>query len=476
MRVGLAAILAFALLGLAGGSAFAQAGSGIGSGRATGSDVAGLMRDIRQLVEAERAFNRRNDLVDREGMLSRERQNQIFGLTEEIPVGSEETGLTADLALGARRWWIDHVLQPALNIAANPAASCGVAREMLQRILVLERQAQVLGLEEARFGYMGDSDSILGRAAIVVQQRCLAEAYDECMDTGNGRALFKFVGAFRLVDVDPGVLEQAAYLFRRCTVYSLVYHLELDSAVRDVRQSVIADGSYRLLFSAEEGDALTRLATGVWSGPTPREMAAPNVVLSALDCGVAAVSCDLDEPPFGGLAHGRLTMTRYAQPQQIIRIVVETPEERLIGGRIVIEDEPCGGGAGPGGCSEGEDLAAFSFAPPDFITLARLRPGYGPLTRAGPGSDIYYLATRSTGEDLLTIGPWTREGYPLLFTTAVDRTERLPGTRGGLFQAHVRGTFELRHRPDLYPPEEIVPEYELAPNQEPERPPRIPLH
>jgi hypothetical protein len=35
--------------------------------------------------------------------------------------------------------------------------------------------------------------------------------------------------------------------------------------------------------------------------------------------------------------------------------------------------------------------------------------------------------------------------------------------------------FELVHRPDLYPPEEIVPKWELTPSPEEPQPPRKPL-
>lgn len=479
MRAALAAVLAFAICGLCDSAAFAQVGGhGIGSGRATANDVVTLSRDLAKVLNAERALAwERNPEASRsnvEAALSLDGQRQILG--------DEGDGSQGDLALSMRRWWIDHVLQPALDIAANPAASCGLATQMLRRILVLERQAQVLGLEEARFGDFGDGDSILGRAFLLLQRRCLAEAFDECMETGNGKALINFVGSFRSIEGDPLLVEQAVYLFRRCTVYSIVYHLELDGAVRDIRQSIVADGSFRLLFSSDEdGDATTRLPNGVWSGPLPQDMASPNVLLSALNCGAAAVSCDLDEAPFGGLVSGRVSMTRHTRPQTI-RVVTETQLERSAGvGRVVIENDSCGAGSDgqplvqpPEGCREGESVAIISFAPPDFITMARLRPGYGPLTRAGPGSDIYYLATASTGADPATMGAWTREGYPLLFTAAVDRTEVLPGTRGGTYHAHLRATFELRHRPDLYPPEEIQPANEL-PAERPEAPARIPL-
>ncbi|MFT3723645.1 MAG: hypothetical protein QM773_08680 [Hyphomonadaceae bacterium] len=478
MRKALAAILTLATFAVLPGTAAGQVGGyGIGSGRASPADVAALARDIARVLSAEQALGAtvgKDILQNEQKVLSEERQRQLLYEEDADGDGVYDKGPQGDLATDRRKWWVERVLQPALDIASNPAASCPLASKMLQRILVLERQAQVIGLDgDERYGDFGDGDSILGRAFQLLQDRCLAEAYDECLETGNGKSLIDFIAGFRMVELDPKVAQQAVYFFRRCTVYSIVYHLELDGTVGPIHETVVLDGSYRLLFESEGADALTRLATGYWFGPRPQDMMSPNVLLSSLNCGAGAVSCEIEDSPIGGMARGRLSLERFTHPQTF-RIVATTELQKALGGRVIVEPEPCPGGeAQPAeGCKEGENLAAFHFEPPDFHAMAQMRPGSGPITRQGPSSDIYYYATGSNMQDPPALEEWTHEGYPLLFTGKIEQTRSLPGGRGVFYKAHVTGTFEIRHRPDLFPPEEIDAELEFPKKLEP--PPRIP--
>jgi hypothetical protein len=457
-------------------------GRGVVSGRATAADALTLQRDFEKVIRAERAFN----LVQRDGaesVLLTERQKRLLGATGDLPQGSEQLETEADLALASRNWWVKHVLQPALDVAANPAAGCDVAIGMLQRILELEKQAQIIGLEGARFGDFGDSDSIIGRALRIVQRRCLVEAYDECLDTGNGRV---FGDVIRQLEFLPNADLQAhaEYLLERCTVYSVTYHLELDDTIADNRRSIVADGSYRLLFSAEGDGPITRLSRGSsWAGPREQDRRSSNVVLTSASCGRAAVSCELEESPVDGLARLRLSQ-KHRPTETRVLLVQETLVDRAYGGRVVVEWLRCDGAGGrtwvrappprEARCTEGEDSGAMEFEPPSFEYLAEYRPNYGPLTGVGPNDSIFYMATQSGGDALYTVDQWERVGHPLLFTATIERTGTGMGLRGG-FRSHVRGAFSLTHRPDLFPPDRIKPEYELSRNETPERPPRLPL-
>jgi len=455
-------------------------GRGVVAGRASPADVLALHRDFQRVIRAERAFNL-NQRGGAEDVLLTERQKRILGATEELPQGSNLLETEADLAVAAQNWWVKYVLQPALDVAANPAAGCQVARQMLGKILDLERQAQVMGMEGARFGDFGDSGSILGRALRILQRRCLVEAYDECLDTGNGRA---FVDVIRQLDFLPsgeGLQEHAEYLFRRCTVYTVTYHLQLNDMIADTQRSIVADGSYRLLFFAQGADVLTRLGTGVWAGPRDEGRGFSNVVLTSASCGRAAVSCELDESPADGLARLRLQQKHKPTDTRVL-LVQETELDRAYGGRVVVEWLRCAAGAREwvrappprdARCTDGEDRGDMEFSPPSFEYLAEYRPNYGPLTGAGPSGAMIALAMGPGRDGPPLVDQWERVGHPLLFTAGIDRTARGAGPRG-TFSARVRGTFALHHRPDLYPPDEINPEFELSRDEVPEQP-RIPL-
>ena len=81
---------------------------------------------------------------------------------------------------------------------------------MLGRIVKMEHQAQIIGLAGLSFGGLGDSRSILGQAFSLARYRCQAEAFDECMATGNGQALIIAMGDWgRQIRITSPELEEA---------------------------------------------------------------------------------------------------------------------------------------------------------------------------------------------------------------------------------------------------------------------------
>ena len=170
-------------------------------------------------------------------------------------MGSDEEPGFGEGALSSREFWVKNVLQPAFDIMANPAATCELARSMLGRIVKMEHQAQIIGLAGLSFGDLGNPSSILGQAFSLARYRCLAEAFDECMSTGNGQALIMAMSEWgRQIKITSPELEEAwerqvAYLFRRCTVYKLSYNMKLQD--RTTRESSVVVGSFTLLFKTE---------------------------------------------------------------------------------------------------------------------------------------------------------------------------------------------------------------------------------
>lgn len=183
-----------------------------------------------------------------------------------------------------------------------------------------------------------------------------------------------------------------------------------------------------------------------------------------------------------GLARLRLQQKHKPADTRVL-LVQETAADRAYGGRVVVEWLRCAGGAREwvralpprdARCTDGDDRGELEFAPPSFKYLARYRPNYGPLTGAGPAGAMISLAMGSGRNGPSDVDQWERVGHPLLFTAAIDRTARRAGPRGASI-THVRGTFALHHRPDLFPPDEIQPEFELPRDEVPEPAPRIPL-
>jgi hypothetical protein len=89
-----------------------------------------------------------------------------------------------------------------------------------------------------------------------------------------------------------------------------------------------------------------------------------------------------------------------------------------------------------------------------------------------PGSSSVFLAAHAktaaeTG--LVSVPGWKRRGYPVLFETTISDSRKIDGAR---YSDETK--FELVHRPDRFPPEQIVPKWELPfPSSQPETP-RVP--
>jgi hypothetical protein len=443
-------------------AAWAQAGD---ASRATDADRVQLARDIGRLVVAENRFAMHSGAPgwlktprsDATKQISMDRQRQLLGVDEHLDPKA--------LAEEIRAWWVKHVLQPALDVAANPAASCEITMDILSRILTLQRQGQLLGLDDETFGDFGNSESVLSRALNAAKERCLAQAFDECLATGNGEALKDLVGKFgRQLEI-LGLPEQAeqfagrgGYLFRRCCVYKLIYHIE--TRTPDINLSVV-DGSFTLLFEPAEGEPIRGLTLGQWLAHQEKERA-PDVQLTSIDCRQPWNSDPLltcgpgATPSIRGQAFGQVELRR-TFTKQIIE-TVEDPKDFFNPVIRILFGPPQ---------TKGQNQVTLDFLPsllqvPMVVTKKGTRLFTG-MTAAG--HELLYINEES-GPIMLRLQGWRRDGYPTLFRADMP-VKGAKGSRGD-------HRFELVHRPDLFPPDQIVADWEVSAPVRPEPPPRIP--
>ncbi len=276
------------------------------------------------------------------------RRGEVLGIERQKEMlGSERTRAPhrrRGSALSIREFWVKNVLQPAFDIMANPAATCELARSMLGRIVKMEHQAQIIGLAGLSFGDLGNPSSILGQAFSLARYRCLAEAFDECMATGNGQALIMAMSEWgRQIKITSPELEEAwerqvTYLFRRCTVYKLSYNMKLQD--RTTRESSVVLGSFTLLFKTE-GEGIAAFARGMWV-TRQQEMMAPDVRVMDPDCGPDAPTCrEKAKGGMGGAAFGIVQLRRDATEQsfEVVPFEPKPPlETRRTEGPNIITD------------------------------------------------------------------------------------------------------------------------------------------
>jgi hypothetical protein len=343
----------------------------------------------------------------------------------------------------------------------------------MQRILNIEKQAQIMGLEKS-FGPFGNSASDLGKALRGAHDRCLEDAFDECMATGSGQALIMMLAVggrqMRLLAMEGAEYEdRVAYLLRRCTVYKVMYHMEL----RDLALggSAVLDGSYILLLHLPEGeDAVSRVMTGQWA---TRKQDPRDVQLTTLTCSEGA-TCRQSTPFVSGESCGTIMKQRNAIERTFTVEPVDpnsnpppSPREMAAGARVVIHEKHH---------REGENRLVLQFLPPQFMTEEKL-PEERQYMPGGANSAIFDEAVNAGDAphpegDPCPLAPllvdndtWVEGTYPTIFKTAHSATNG---------DAQETTHFEVVHRPDLFPADEIIPDWDVH-RPEPPSPPRPPL-
>jgi hypothetical protein len=432
------------LLAGAGGASGAHAQEGIASGRASDADVASLISDLNAIARAQARENAANLAAE-----LKTRQQQLLG---------EETNSTEKLMRDTMAWWMANILNPFLDVAQNPASSCDISQKVLVQVLGMEAQAQKFGLSDPRFGSIGEPGSVLSKALALVKQRCMEEAYDECVRTGNGMALMGLAAGFGrqlqlLGMVDEKFEDQVAYLFRRCTVYKVKFHSENHVKAHYTLDSVF-DGSVNMLFEFGEGtDFFSRMSNGKWKGPTKEEATAPDVMVTGINClPTSFYTCD---------SAGALT-TGPAKAEGIVKLKRHTTV-KVLGPDNKPQTKQV---------EEGTDDVNIDFTMPLATAPAKYysRGAVVFQTRMEVGGTAFSVVFGNGQNQTANLKNWNVQGHPTLFNKQIDGSKPAKN-----ITYSDQAKFELIHRPDLYPPDQINPEYELTFKHEDKSPPRKPL-
>jgi hypothetical protein len=464
--------VASAMWGLIIWASSAEAELGVISPRGSEADIVDLNGDLVTLLLAENRFHR----ITKEAseVLSQTRQKELLGIDDD---GS-------DYLEAVRNWWRANIFDPAMRIAGNPAAPCKLAQIVLVRLLEAERQAQIKGWSRPG-GNLNDPNSLVSQAFEVVKRRCLERAYEACLASGNGQhiilMLAEAIHQFALLNIADVEFEaQAVYLYRRCTVYQLRYHSQskFDGGWYAIGSD--SDGSIILLSDVDPAQGYLGLhQSHEWRGPRPND---PDDALgSPTQCESRQKStslvCGLPVPTgtIRGMARikaGDFSMQRFYDEIEVTLWNDETELEELTRRAKGIPQKPPITSTRK---SEGTNALALEFSPwPLTMPVAiRYDPRLPPVSMPFPDSLISYSMAHELDKPENTGRPltgWTRAGYNVLF----EKT--FPGYRNHLKIIYADTTrFELLHRPDLFPPDEIVPKWELTSSPEAPAATRKPL-
>ena len=423
----------FFFLACACASPRSSAQAGIGSGRASAADVASLISDLNAVSMAEGRVTRAATAT-----LQAERQKQLLG---------EDSNSAGKLLTDTQKWWLENVLNPLNDIARNPASSCDISQKVLKQILAMEAQAQKFGLTDPKFAVFGNPNSVLSKSVQLVKRRCLEEAYDECKLTGNGQALIELgVGFERQLQLlgleDTDFQNRVAYFFRKCTVYKVKFHSESHMATRYAVDSVI-DGGVTMLFEFGEGnDIVSKLSNGKWKGPTKAEASAPDIQVTSVKCTPSTfLTCD----SAGALAEGHPIAEGVVKLKRHYTEKILGPDDKPTTKLV----------------ESGQDNVSIDFIMP-VLTAAAKYVSQGKVVyqnRIEVGGAAFKIAHAPENSPMAAITSWTRQGYPTLFNKQLNGSKTLK-----VITYSDQSKFELVHRPDLFPRDQINQAYERWPD------------
>jgi hypothetical protein len=436
--------------------------SAFGSSRGSATDFADLANDLGAFFNAQCRLGRLTSSV--RNVLSFERQRQMLGV--EGPSTLE--AFRADL----KKFWKNNIVDRGLRIAANPATPCQVAQLVLTKMYETERQAQLLGATGSEDispeMNLREPTSDLSKALMAIKRRCLEQAFDACMESGNGQHILMMLAEagrqFQLLSIeDPDFESQAVYLFRRCTVYQLRFHSQSRVAAKSFTFGATYDGSTILLSDVDPAGGYAGLAGGhEWKGPRPSDP--DDVITSVTECTSPArrttMACELPQPKFP--AQARISFPDLNMKRYYDEFAVSAPDCA----NDLTYTELLASGKGSGRITatrkaDGKDELKLTYGPGMVITLAQLssRDMTLPALPMPPSRTVCLTAhtgARPTTQEI-TLEQWTRTGKPVLFEKSISGEATVD-------KIHYKDTtkLELVHRPDLFPAEEIVPGWELA--------------
>lgn len=441
-----------------------QIGNGYGAGRATDEDVARANGDIMAYYRALNDWERQRIADANE--IATLRQQQLTGAISD----EENAARLKDIAARELARFAENVVPAAQPLLTNPAIPCDVARDILTKTLQVVRQAQLLGWDVPEFNLFADGkrknddgsiepESLGHKMLMAAQQRCLEESYDACMQTGNGAAIIRMLTAalrqLELIGADTEEFEhRAVYLYRRCTVYQLKYFSDdlIDGAEYGVGST--SDGSIILLSDVDPYAGFAGLALPhVWKGPRASD---PNdVIASVTNCrsktGGIGLTC---HDPTGADASPGEAEIKASEFQMKDRWTSYAVSEV---GRVTSTPHV-----------EGDDKLTASFRPPLVkiqATITTSIPGVPHAVSSMFPSSFAFTVVHNRSCDanqdpVVRLPNWPRVGYPTLFElTAKDPPKKCDEDIAWSDTSPLK----LVHRPDLFPPDEIVAKWELGP-------------
>jgi hypothetical protein len=438
------------------------AAKGVPPARYTDRQMADLAIDLGTVLRSEYRMRYINSNVRAVAVIVR--QKELLGISED--------GETGDLLIQARNWWKDNVVGPAMRVANNPAASCRVAQVVITKLMEAERQSQLLGMDTSADVDPTNPDSLLSKAVVAVKKRCLEQAFYDCMESGNGQHIAVMLAAavrqFQVLGLEDFDFEaRAVYLFRRCTVYQLRYHPRTRVDGKSYIHGTVQDGSVILLSDVDPMGGMAGMSQPhEWNGPRPVDPL--DVIQSTTECDTRAkrtrIVCGPPEPKFPARAKikaGNFAMQRYFNDVKIVEEGSFDDARDVRGYRIRMTSERK---------SEGTNVLALTFEPPMVFTMATLTSPELSMSLPMPPSKTAFLTAHGRGRSQdIELSGWTRVGNDVLFEKAIA---------GEVMEGKIKfadnSKFELVHRPDLFPPEEIVAKWEVAPPADAPMPNRTP--
>jgi hypothetical protein len=442
-----------------------QIGNGYGAGRATDEDVARANGDIMAYYRALNDWERQR-LADANEIATL-RQQQLTGAISD----AENAARIQEIASRELARFANTVVPAAQPLLTNPAIPCDIARDILTKTLQVVRQAQLLGWDVPAFNLFADGqrtnddgsiepESLGHKMLMAAQQRCLEESYDACMQAGNGAAIVRMLTEtmrqLQLIGAKTDEFEErAVYLYRRCTVYQLKYFTEdlIDGAEFGVGST--SDGSIILLSDVDPQAGLGGLALPhVWKGPRASDV--NDVIASVTKChsktGGIGLTCH--DPTGADASPGEAE--------------IRNSEFQMRDGwtSYIVSDE---GRVRTIQHAEGEDKLTVSFRPPLVKIQATITSSIRGVPNVIPSMfppSVAFIVTHNHTCDLnqqdsvVRLPNWTRDGHPTLFELTVRDP---PKKCDDDLTWSDTSPLKLVHRPDLFPADEIVPQWELGP-------------
>ena len=215
---------------------------GLEVGRADGGDVGRLASDWG-------AFKRGRDRFDRVHALAQlsaiERQRQMLG------VAADNWG-PQQVFEELENQWLMEIMAPLQSIALNPAATCEEAKFAFSKLMGMQRQRQLLGLDESE-----TINRIHTATEGMTALRCKDEALDECVATGRFRQIIDLMMGLerqsQLLGRNDDLESWADDALKQCAIYELHFVSKTKGGHGPMGVETTRDGKVKVKYQSPPG-------------------------------------------------------------------------------------------------------------------------------------------------------------------------------------------------------------------------------